>query len=165
MKIYGVVGWKNAGKTTLVAALVREIAARGLSVSTLKHAHHGLEVDHEGRDSFRHREAGAREVLVASPTRWALMAELRGAPEPDFPELLARLSPVDLALVEGWKREAHPKIEAWRAEIGRAPLALEDRTIRAIAAQGAPEGVAQPVLPLDDIGAVADFILRETGFA
>jgi molybdopterin-guanine dinucleotide biosynthesis protein MobB len=163
MKIYGVVGWKNAGKTTLVEALVREIAGRGVSVSTLKHAHHGLEVDHEGRDSFRHRAAGAREVLVAAPTRWALMAELRGAPEPAFPALLAKLAPVDLVLVEGWKGEAHPKVEAWRAATGRAPLALENPTVRAIASPDPAPGVTLPMLPLDDAAAVADFILRETG--
>jgi molybdopterin-guanine dinucleotide biosynthesis protein MobB len=165
MRIYGVTGWKNAGKTTLTAALVREITGRGFTVSTLKHAHHGLEIDHEGRDSFRHREAGAQEVLVASPTRWALMAELRGASEPAFPELLARLSPADLVLVEGWKHEAHPKVEAWRPEIGRPPLAAENPTIRAVAATAPPPETGRPVLPLDDPAAVADFILRETGLA
>lgn len=162
MKLYGVTGWKNAGKTTLVERLVTEIAGRGFSVSTLKHAHHAFDVDHEGRDSWRHRRAGAREVLVSSGARWALMAELRGAPEPPLEALLAKLAPVDLVLVEGWKRDRHPKVECWRAATGRPLIAPEDPTVRAVASDDAPE-VAIPVLPLSDPAAVADFILRETG--
>ena len=102
MKVYGVTGWKNAGKTTLVERLVTEISGRGLTVSTIKHAHHSADIDEPGRDSFRHREAGAREVLLATPERWALMHELRGAPEPKVEDLIARLAPVDLVIIEGF---------------------------------------------------------------
>lgn len=162
LKLWGVTGWKNAGKTHLMARLVAEFTARGLIVSTLKHAHHGADVDHEGRDSFRHRQAGAHEVLVASPLRWALMHELRGAPEPPLSELLARLSPCDLVLVEGWKGAPHPKVEAHRAATGRAPLAARNATIRAVASDAAPE-VAVRLLDLDDTAGIADFIAREVG--
>lgn len=163
MRVYGVTGWKDAGKTGLMERLVAEITGRGLSVSTVKHAHHDTDVDQPGRDSHRHRTAGAREVLLATPRRWALMAELRDAPEPPLAELLARLSPVDLVLVEGYKRDAHPKLEVWRAATGRAPLAQGNPTIRAIAADAAPPGVDLPVLDLDGTAAIADFILREVG--
>lgn len=163
MKVYGVTGWKNTGKTGLMERLVAEITARGLSVSTVKHAHHATDIDHPGRDSFRHREAGAREVIVASPLRWALMHELRGAPEPAFEDLIARLSPVDLVLVEGYKRGPHPKVEAHRAAAGRDLLARENPTIRAVASDVMPEGLAVPVFHLDDTAGIADFILREVG--
>ncbi|MEM6905618.1 MAG: molybdopterin-guanine dinucleotide biosynthesis protein B, partial [Pseudomonadota bacterium] len=109
MNVYGVVGWKNAGKTTLVERLVAEITARGLSVSTIKHTHHGVDVDQPGKDSHRHREAGARQVILASGARWALMTELRGQPEAPLEALLGQLAPVDLVIVEGYKRDAHPK--------------------------------------------------------
>ena len=164
MRVFGVTGWKNTGKTHLMERLVAEIAARGVSVSTVKHAHHDTEVDHPGTDSFRHRAAGAREVLLASPRRWALMAELREDPEPPLEALLARLSPVDLVLVEGYKRAPHPKVEAWRIAAGRTPLATANPTIRAIAADGPPPGVgAIPILDLDDTSAIAAVILREVG--
>lgn len=162
MKIYGVVGWKNAGKTTLMERLVTEITGRGLSVSTVKHAHHAFDVDSPGKDSFRHRAAGATEVMIGSGARWALMHELRGAPEPPLADLLARLSPVDLVLVEGFKGGAHPKVEAHRAATGAPLIALEDETVRAVATND-DVAVAQPILPLDDPAAIADFILRETG--
>ena len=115
MKIYGVTGWKNAGKTGLMERLVAEITSRGLSVSTIKHAHHSFDVDHPGKDSHRHRVAGAHEVLLASKNRIALMQELRDHEEPELAHLLTRLSPVDLVLIEGYKRDRHPKIEAHRA--------------------------------------------------
>jgi molybdopterin-guanine dinucleotide biosynthesis protein MobB len=165
MKLYGVTGRKDAGKTTLVAALVEEIAGRGLTVSTLKHAHHGVDFDQPGRDTFRHRSAGAREVILATPARWALMSELRGEPEPPMEALLAKLAPVDLVLVEGWKDGAHPKIEVWREGLSQPPLALERPAIRAVAALGAPPKLTQRVLPLDDPAAVADFILAELDLA
>ena len=114
MKVYGVTGWKDSGKTTLTERLLAEMVRRGLAVSSVKHAHHDTEIDHPGRDSFRHRAAGAGQVIVASPVRWALMTELRGAPEPPLEALLGRLDPVDLVLVEGFKRAPHPKIEAHR---------------------------------------------------
>ena len=161
MKIYGITGVKDSGKTTLVERLVPEIGARGYSVSTVKHAHHVTDVDQPGRDSYRHRCAGAREVMLASPLRWALMRELRGDDEPTLEELLARLSPVDLVLVEGYKAGPHPKLEVHRAAKGRPPLALGNPTVRAVAADAAPGGLEVPVLDLDDIPAIADFILAE----
>jgi len=168
MRIYGVTGWKDAGKTGLMERLVAEICARGFSVSTIKHAHHATEIDHPGRDSFRHREAGAREVIVASPVRWALMHELRGSEAPTLDALLARLSPVDLVLIEGYKRAPHPKIEAHRPETGRPLLAHDNPTVRAVASKALPSdpvlaGLRVPVLALDDTALVADFILREVG--
>jgi molybdopterin-guanine dinucleotide biosynthesis protein MobB len=163
MKVYGVTGWKNAGKTGLMERLVTEITSRGLSVSTVKHAHHDTDVDQPGRDSFRHRTAGAREVLLASPRRWALMHELRDAPEPPLAELLEKLSPVDLVLVEGYKRDAHPKVEAYRAETGKALLASQGDTIRAVASDVPQPDLALPVFDLNDTAAIADFILKEVG--
>lgn len=162
MRVFGVTGWKDSGKTGLMERLVAEITARGLSVSTVKHAHHATEIDQPGRDSYRHRQAGAREVLVASPVRWALMHELRGAAEPSLVELLKKMGPVDLTLVEGYKRESHPKIEAHRAETGRPLLAAENPTIRAIASNTVPD-TERPVFDLDDTAAIADFILTEVG--
>jgi molybdopterin-guanine dinucleotide biosynthesis protein B len=163
VKVYGVTGWKDSGKTGLMERLVAEMVARGVSVSTVKHAHHATEIDQPGRDSHRHREAGAHEVLVASPLRWALMHELRGADEPPLDALIARLSPVDLVLVEGYKRAPHPKIEAHRVETGKELLAPDNPTIRAVASTGRPKGLALPVFDLDDTAGIADFILREVG--
>ncbi len=165
MRVFGVIGWKNAGKTTLMERLVTEITGRGFSVSTIKHAHHTFDVDHEGKDSWRHREAGAREVLVSAGHRWALMSELRGAPEPPLAELLARFSPVDLVLIEGYKRDSHAKIEAWRAATGAPVIARDDPTVRAVATNDPVEGLSVPLLPLDDPAAVADFILAQVGLA
>lgn len=162
MKIYGVTGYKNAGKTGLMERLVTEITGRGLTVSTLKHAHHATEIDHEGRDSFRHRQAGASQVLVSSPVRWALMTELRGAPEPPLDDLLARMNPVDLILIEGYKSAPHPKVEAHRFETGRPLLAPDNPTIRAVASNAQPV-VNCPLFHLDDTAAIADFILAEVG--
>jgi molybdopterin-guanine dinucleotide biosynthesis adapter protein len=162
MKLYGVTGYKNAGKTGLMERLVTEVTARGFSVSTIKHAHHATDIDHEGRDSYRHRQAGAGQVLVSSPVRWALMTELRGAPEPSLDDLLTRLNPVDLVLIEGYKSAPHPKVEAHRMETGRPLLAPENPTIRAVASNAAPD-VACPLFHLDDTAAIADFILSEVG--
>lgn len=168
MKVYGVTGWKNTGKTTLMERLVTVFCTRGLRVSTIKHAHHDTEIDHPGRDSHRHREAGAQEVILSSPRRWALMHELRGTPEPPLEALLARLSPVDLVLIEGYKRAPHPKIEAHRLEAGRGLLAPENTSVRAIASNAAPgdalfQGLELPVLALDDAEAIADFIVQDLG--
>ena len=162
MKLYGVTGWKNAGKTGLMERLVAEITARGFSVSTVKHAHHSFDVDHPGKDSYRHRSAGATEVLLASQSRFALMHELRGTDEPPLSALLARLSPVDLVLVEGYKRDAHPKIEAYRAVTGNPLIAPDDPTIRALASD-TPLDIDRPVFDLDDTTAIAEFILAEVG--
>lgn len=164
MKIYGVTGWKNAGKTGLMERLVGHITGLGFSVSTLKHAHHSFDVDHAGKDSHRHRMAGAQQVLLSSANRWALMSELRDASEPSLQDLLAQLNPVDLILIEGWKRDTHPKVEAWRAETANPLIAPNDPTIRAVASD-TPMELDIPVFDLDDTAAVAAFILREVGLA
>lgn len=163
MKLYGITGWKDAGKTTLVERLVEDITARGFRVSTVKHGHHTTDVDHEGRDSYRHREAGAIEVMLATPGRYALMHELRGAPLPPLPVLLAKMSPVDLVLIEGYKAEPHPKIEVYRQGAEKRPLARDNFTIKAIASDG-PHGVeGMTTFDLNDIRSIADFILAEVG--
>lgn len=162
MRVYGVVGWKNAGKTGLMERLVTEITGRGFTVSTVKHAHHSFDVDHPGKDSFRHREAGASQVLLASRNRIALMHELRGMPEPSLDELLSQLAPVDLVLVEGYKRDAHRKVEAHRAVTANPLIAPEDPTIRAVASD-TNLNLDRPVFDLDDTTAIADFILGEVG--
>ncbi|SPF77577.1 molybdopterin-guanine dinucleotide biosynthesis protein B [Pseudoprimorskyibacter insulae] len=162
MKLYGVTGWKNAGKTGLMERLVTEITGRGISVSTVKHAHHSFDVDHPGKDSHRHRQAGANEVVLASRNRVAIMQELRDAPEPTLEDLLARMRPVDLVLIEGYKRDRHPKVEAFRAETGNDLIAPGDPTIRAIASD-TPMSVDRPVFDLNDTVSIADFILREVG--
>lgn len=162
MKVFGITGWKNTGKTGLVERLVTELSARGFSVSTVKHAHHSFDVDHEGRDSYRHREAGAREVLLSSGNRWALMHELRGAPEVPLSELLTKLTPVDLVLVEGFKAEGHEKLECHRAEAGKAVLAHKDETIVAVASDVTLE-LRQPVFDLNDTAAIADFVVKQVG--
>jgi molybdopterin-guanine dinucleotide biosynthesis adapter protein len=162
VRLFGVVGWKNAGKTGLMERLVTEITGRGITVSTVKHAHHSFDVDHPGKDSFRHRTAGASEVLLASGNRFALMHELRGAKEPSLAELLTRLSPVDLVLIEGYKRDDHPKVEAHRAVTGNPLIAPGDPTVRAVAAD-VPLDLDRPVFDLDDTASIADFILSEVG--
>ncbi len=158
MRILGLAGWSGSGKTTLLTGLIPELVARGLTVSTIKHAHHAFDIDRPGKDSWRHREAGASEVMVASSRRWALMRELRGAPEPALEELVARMRPVDLLLVEGFKRHPHRKIEVHRPSLGKPLLYPDDPDVVAIAAD---EAIAAPLplLPLGDPGAVAGFIL------
>lgn len=163
MKLFGVVGWKNSGKTGLMERLVAEITGRGFRVSTLKHAHHAVDVDQPGKDSHRHRLAGAIEVVLASRKRWAMMHELRDTAEPELEALLPKLEPVDLVLVEGYKRSRHPKVEAHRLETGKDLIARGDDTVRAVASNGAPEGLQVPVLDLDDTAGIADFILSESG--
>lgn len=164
MNVYGVIGWKNAGKTTLVERLVAEISARGFRVSTVKHTHHRVDVDQPGKDSHRHRHAGAHQVILSSSSRWAVMTELRGAPEAPLADLLTHLDDVDLVIVEGYKRDDHPKVEAWRAETGQPLIAAEDDTVRAVASNDAP-ATGKPVIGLDDIPAIADFILDDLGMA
>lgn len=160
MRVIGLAGWSGAGKTTLVARLIPVLAARGLRVSTVKHAHHGVDVDQEGKDSWVHREAGAQEVLVASPRRWALMHELREDAEPSLEALLARLSPVDLVIVEGWRRGGHVKIEVHRAALGKPLLQPGDTAIAAVASDGALPGLTVPWLHLDDVGGIAAAVVR-----
>jgi len=159
MRVIGLAGWSGAGKTTLVARLIPCLEARGVAVSTIKHAHHAFDVDTPGKDSWTHRQAGARQVLVASERRWALMTELRGAAEPPLATLLARLSPVDLVLVEGFKRAPLPKLEVHRAANGKPWLHPEDPAIRAIASDVPPPGAGLPWAPLDDVEAVATMVL------
>ena len=157
-RVLGVAGFKNAGKTTLVERLVRELTGRGLRISTVKHAHHSFDVDHPGRDSFRHRMAGASEVCVASRERWALIGELRGEPEPTLEALIARMAPCDLILVEGYKGGSHPKIEVRDLGLDHPPLAEDDPTVVAVAATGPVAGCPVPVYSRDDIGPLADFV-------
>lgn len=165
MKVFGIIGWKNNGKTGLMVRLVREFTGRGLRVSTIKHAHHSFDVDHQGKDSYRHREAGAVEVLLASRERWALMRELRDQTrdEPRLADHLARLSPVDLVLVEGYKFDDQPKIEAHRAETGQPLIARSDPGVVAVASDVGLSGLDIPVFALDDTAAIADFIETHAG--
>lgn len=162
MKVFGVTGWKNSGKTSLVERLVAELTSRGLVVSTIKHAHHAADVDHEGTDTYRHRAAGARQVILSSPKRWALMSELREDDEPSLAELVAQIDHADVVLVEGFKSESHPKIEAYRQENGTSLIAAENGSIVAVAAKGDVE-TNLPVLDLDDTASVADFLLHYIG--
>lgn len=159
MKIFGVTGWKNSGKTGLMERLITEFTARGLTVSSIKHAHHSFDIDHPGRDSYRHRDAGARQVLLASRNRWALMHELRDEDEPSLGDLLKQLSPVDLVLIEGYKRDRHPKIEAHRKETGQPLIAPEDETIVAVASDTSV-AIDRPVLDLNDTASIANFIAQ-----
>lgn len=159
MKVIGIVGWKNNGKTTLVVRLVEHLVARGLRVSTVKHAHHAVDIDRPGKDTHRHREAGAHEVVLATSARFAIIRELREEPEPTLDELLGRLAPVDLVVVEGFKRFPHPKIEAHRAERGTPLLAADDPTIIAVASDEPLPDAPVPVLDLDDVPAIAGLVL------
>jgi molybdopterin-guanine dinucleotide biosynthesis protein B len=157
MKVIGLAGWSGAGKTTLLTRLIPHLGAQGLRLSVIKHAHHSFDVDLPGKDSWQHRRSGAEEVLVSSANRWALMHELRGASEPRLPELLKKLSPVDLVLVEGFKSEPHRKIEVYRQANGKPLLFPTDPAIACIAADAAVE-TALPLAHLDDIPAVAALV-------
>lgn len=160
MKVLGITGWSGSGKTTLLADLIPLLVAEGLRVSTIKHAHHEFDVDQPGKDSYRHRQAGATEVLISSGRRFALMHELRGEAEPRLADLLARLAPVDLVLVEGFKTEAHPKIEVWRAATGKPMLQPDDPQVIAVASDGPIDGLTVPLLDAGDVAAIAAFIHR-----
>lgn len=163
MRIFGLAGWSGSGKTTLMTALLPELVSRGLTVSTIKHAHHAFDIDQPGKDSWRHRQAGAQEVMIASDRRWALMHELRDQLEPTLDDLLQRLSPVDLVLVEGYKRHPHPKIEVYRRSLGKPLLHPQDADIVAIAADEKMPGLSMPWLSLSDAPAIASFILGHPG--
>ncbi|HWK43963.1 MAG TPA: molybdopterin-guanine dinucleotide biosynthesis protein B [Stellaceae bacterium] len=168
MQSFGLAGWSGSGKTTLLRRLIPALIARGVTVSTVKHAHHAFDIDQPGKDSYHHREAGAVEVLVGSVNRWALMHELRGQPEPGLDELLSRMSPVDLVLIEGFKRHSHPKLEVHRMELGKPLLCPEDPDIIAVATDGpidavGPDRTILPILPLDDAPAIAAFIAGRLG--
>jgi molybdopterin-guanine dinucleotide biosynthesis protein B len=159
MRIIGLAGWSGAGKTTLLARLIPDIIARGLTVSTVKHAHHAFDVDQPGKDSHTHRMAGATEVLIASERRFALIHELRQETEPRLPDLLAKLAPVDLVIVEGYKREPHPKLEVFRDAVGKPLLHPDDPHIVAIASDVALPHAKVPRVGLDDTGAIIDLLL------
>lgn len=161
MRIIGLAGWSGSGKTTLLTKVLPRLIARGKRVSTLKHAHHAFDVDRPGKDSFEHRSAGATEVLVVSANRWALMHELRGKPEPGLPELLGKLSDVDLVLIEGFKRQKFPKLEVHRTENGKPLLHPDDDWIVAVASDSPLDHAAVPVIDLNDIDKIADLLLVE----
>lgn len=166
MKIFGLAGWSGSGKTTLMEGLVREVTGRGFTVSTVKHAHHGFDIDKPGKDSHRHRQAGAREVMLASGLRWVLMHELRDAPEPEVEDLVARMQPVDLLLIEGFKAHAHDKIEVHRPALGKPVLWPGDSRIVAVACnEPLPDAAPLPLLDLDDPAAIAAFVLARVGLA
>jgi molybdopterin-guanine dinucleotide biosynthesis protein B len=163
MRVIGLAGWSGSGKTTLIARLLPELVRRGLRVSTMKHAHHGFDVDQPGKDSYRHREAGATEVLVASANRWALMHEHRGDDEPTATQLMAHMSPVDLLIVEGFKREGHDKVEIHRRETNKPLIYPDDPRIVAVLSDEVLANCPLPVIDIDDIVAVADFIVAHCG--
>jgi len=158
VRLIGLAGWSGSGKTTLLAKLLPLLIARGRTVSTLKHAHHEFDIDKPGKDSHTHRLAGAREVLISSARRWALMHELRGEPELGLHELLTHLSPVDLVIVEGYKTQSHPKLEVHRAVVGKPLLYPSDPNIVAIASDTRPRNLALPFADLNDVEAIADLV-------
>ncbi|MHB8886953.1 MAG: molybdopterin-guanine dinucleotide biosynthesis protein B [Methylovirgula sp.] len=164
MRVIGLAGWSGAGKTTLIVKLIPALQARGLSVSTLKHAHHHFDIDQPGKDSFRHREAGAHEVLIASSNRFALLHELRGAPEPSLATLIGKLEPVDILIIEGFRQEPHAKLEVHRAANAKPFLFPEDANIKALvsdaAEAGALFGTRLPYAHLDAVESAADLILK-----
>jgi molybdopterin-guanine dinucleotide biosynthesis adapter protein len=162
-RVIGVAGFKNAGKTTLVEKLVTELTQRGHRISTVKHAHHSFDIDHEGRDSFRHRKAGASEVAVVSRHRWAIIHEMRDEAEPSLEDILAKLAPCDLVIVEGYKRDNHDKIEVRNVELDHPRLAGDDPTVVAIAANGMVKDAPVPLFDRDDVTALASFIEKHTG--
>jgi molybdopterin-guanine dinucleotide biosynthesis protein B len=160
MRIIGLAGWSGSGKTTLLIKVIPRLLARGLKVSTLKHAHHTFDIDQPGKDSHSHRLAGATEVLVGAASRWALVHELRGEAEPTLAALLRRLSPVDLVLVEGYKRERHPKLEVHRAATGKPLLHPDDPAIVAVASDEPLPAARVPVIDLDDVERIAEALVR-----
>jgi molybdopterin-guanine dinucleotide biosynthesis adapter protein len=162
MKVFGFAAWSGSGKTTMMESLIPLFAGRGIKVAVIKHAHHAFDVDLPGKDSYRHRRAGAGQVIVTSSARWVLMRELRGEPEPELPELLGRLAPCDLVLVEGFKRQAIPKLEIHRLATGKSPLFPGDPDIVALATDADIE-CALPRFGLNDYGPIAEFIIRHLG--
>ena len=159
MRIFGLVGWSGSGKTTLMVSLLPELVRRGISVSTVKHTHHSVDVDKPGKDSYRHRHAGATEVVLLSSSGWAVMHPLRGAPEPTTEELMSRLTPVDLLLVEGFKKHPHDKLEVHRPALGKPLLCPDDPSIVAVASDTPLDRPEITILDLNDVGAVTDFIV------
>ncbi|GAB0119193.1 molybdopterin-guanine dinucleotide biosynthesis protein B [Acidisoma sp. 7E03] len=162
-RVFGFAGWSGAGKTTLIRQVIADLVGRGHRVATIKHAHHDFDIDQPGKDSWEHRAAGATEVLVVSDRRWALMHELRGAREPSLPELLAKLGPADLVLIEGFKRTAFPKIEVYRAANGKPPLHPEDASILALATDTPFPQSGRPHFTLEDAAGIARFVDAHAG--
>jgi molybdopterin-guanine dinucleotide biosynthesis protein B len=165
VQVFGLVGWSGAGKTTLMVGILPLIAARGIRVSTMKHAHHYFDIDVPGKDSYRHREAGASEVLITSSGRWVLMHELRDEAEPPIRDLIERMTPVDLLLIEGFKTHAHPKLEVYRQAEARPLMWQPGSDIVAVATDVALPEVSVPVLDINDHAGIVDFILTRTGLA
>lgn len=165
MRIFGVIGWKNSGKTGLMVRLISEITSRGYTVSSVKHAHHRFSLTRQDDEGHELLPSGAQEAIFASSERWSHVRIAEGSPEPSLSKLLQRLSPVDLVLIEGYKLEGHPKIEASRPETGNDLIARSDDTILAVATTGDPEGLACPLFHLDDTRAIADFILDQVGLS
>lgn len=163
MRIFGLAGWSGSGKTTLMAKLLPALVAKGIRVSTMKHAHHEFDLDKPGKDSWVHRQSGATEVAIVSAKRYAIMHELRGAPEPAIEDLLPRLAPVDLLLIEGFKRHAHDKLEIHRPSLGKPLLAADDPDVVAVASDAGIPGLKVPRLDLNDTDAIAGFVLKHTG--
>ncbi len=165
MKIFGLAGWSDSGKTTLMVRLLPELVRRGLRVSTIKHAHHEFDIDQPGKDSYRHRQAGATEVMVCSAKRFALQHELRGAREPTVEELVRYMTPVDLLLIEGFRTHAHDKLEVHRVALGKPLLCLDDPYVVALASDGPVANLRIPRFDIDDTAAIAGFIVSHAGLA
>lgn len=163
MKTFGLMGWSGSGKTTLMVKLLGAFIGRGLTVSTMKHTHHKFDMDTPGKDSHEHRVGGATEVMVTSSTRWALLHELRHEAEPDIDDLIARMTPVDLLLIEGFKDYPHVKLEIHRPSLGKPLLCGNDSSVVAVASDAPLDGLGIPIFDLDDVTAIADFIITRSG--
>ena len=163
MKTFGMIGWSGSGKTTLIIQLIPELIGRGYSVSSMKHTHHNFDIDKPGKDSYEHRVAGAKQVLITGTKRWALLNENRDQDESTIDDLLAKMDPVDLVLIEGFKKHPHSKMEVFRPSVERPLLALEDKSVVAIATDEQVDGGGLPVIDLNNVGAVADFIIEFCG--
>ncbi len=162
MKVFGIVGMSGSGKTELLVKLIPELKSRGIEVSTIKHTHHNVELDSPGKDSYRHRHSGAKQVMISSAKRWALVHELRETSEPTLRDLIEKFDAVDLLLVEGFKREGHKKIEVFRKNYKQELLSPGDKTILAVAGDGPIDGLKVPLIDLNNVPAIADFILEHT---
>ncbi len=163
MRVFGIAGFKNSGKTTLIVALLRILTGRGFKVATIKHAHHRFNIDHPGKDSYRHRDAGAEEVIVSSQKRWAHIRELGDQVEPPLDEFLGRIGPVDLVLIEGFKHSAHLKLEVRGSDSKEPMLAESDQNVCAIVSDAPLANSSVPVLDRADVDGIADFILQQLG--
>jgi len=163
MKIFGITGHKNTGKTNLMERVLKEIVSRGITVSTVKHAHHDTDIDHPGRDSYRHRQAGASQVVLSTKNRWAIMTELRGSPEAKLENIIKSMNPVQLILIEGYKDNLYSKIETFRQEINKPLLARSNGTIKAVASDTSIQDLKVPNFNLNDTKKITNFVLQEVG--